>query len=535
MPTIHDDSGAQLSTVVGILGVGGGGTGSALSLTGGAGHVVRQSSVGGAFTVSALSFAEMANSPEEYIRATGNDQTAELAEALAEPSVRRVRIGPGTFVTTDTPRLNKNGAALLGSGKNITVLTLVPTVAGKAAAEFQSDNASVLYQCEIGDMTIYSPESTLRKDAIRAIDTSQLYIHDIEVTLWTGGASISPFTGKSSVGVQCSGREATYIERCYIYADIPIRISDNPNHTIDCDHWHGSDLVLGSITGDNPQLLIDSGVNLTNMLIDGDQAWVLGGYGLYYVDTATTFSSNSLKIGGSFRKEQATAQRHIIHIEHNQALYNLTINNGLWGSAAESHGIKLRKCPNAAVRDTRINGTGEALNVDSTVTPLTLDNLFTQAGATKSMGTLQLVHAHGNVTSNAPTRLFEYWQDPAAGTNLAAGRAAYFMGIIPWAKKGTLADTETTPIPSLGGGIVQGRVEITYRGATKFGAFSVYMDAAQVFIKDTTDTSRGVTETAIGSVAGRISVHYISAASILLRNRLGESVTYTMEIFQAEP
>jgi hypothetical protein len=441
-----------------------------------------------------------------------------------------------TCKTTDTITISQHRVNIVGTGRHSSYLKFEPTIGGKSGFHFTTGTNSVLYEPGIYGMTIISANITLQKFGIRATDTSGLVIRDCLITTgtalsggFTGGTAISPFTGSGSAGIRLNGREATEILNTKVFADIPLWIDDNPNVSIDVDHLHVADFYAAAL-GTNPIVYITSGVNLTHVTFDGYQIWALGGRGLYWVDTTSGQSSNHLSIS-NVRGEQVTGTAPYFQIEHNVAIYEVTFDNIEIQPPAK--GWKLRKTVRTSIRNSNYDGTTDvAIDADTTLGTLLLDNFFAQAGSTISMGGLMLVDARAKIASASPTHYFEFWHDPAA-SNFAAGKAAYFMGEYAFCKQGTLADTATTNIPSLGGTVGgSGVVEVRYTGATKFGAFSAYFDDTQAFLKDTTDASRGVTETCAGNLAGRLCVHWQTAADIVLRNRLGESVVFAFCVRQ---
>ncbi|HEX7809258.1 MAG TPA: hypothetical protein VF608_11050, partial [Thermoanaerobaculia bacterium] len=102
-----------------------------------------------------------------------------------------------------------------------------------------------------------------------------------------------------------------------------------------------------------------------------------------------------------------------------------------------------------------------------------------------------------------------------------------YMGVYQLAKTGTLASSATQQIPSRFGSIVLGRISIAFKGATKNGSFTVAVTSAGAYLESTTDASI----TGVGNVANKITVHYSSASSIVIRNNLSESVTYSYSYF----
>ncbi len=235
-------------------------------------------------------------------------------------------------------------------------------------------------------LSILSADTTYRKVGVSLVDVSIFHLADVQV------GTLNAWTGNTSRGLWVQGREISTIERATFAADIPIQISDNPNNSIDIDHFVFRDLYLiGSLasgtygSGDQPCVLIDSGVNLTNVTFDGDQTWTQNSDGLRWIDTTTAQGSLNLRLQ-NIRWEQSTnASGYVIRIEHNYVLDGLMIENVYGGLL--SNGLYLRTVRRATVKNfyfVRAGGTG--LNSDTTVSPLTLENVFFQTGATVSAG-----------------------------------------------------------------------------------------------------------------------------------------------------
>lgn len=111
-----------------------GGTGADLSATGGAGHVVRQSAVGGAFTVSPLAAAELADvAPGTY---TPTLTAVTNVAASTAHSCQYLRVGP-TVTVSGLVEVDPTGAGSVELGISLPVasnFTAAEQCAGVAAS-----------------------------------------------------------------------------------------------------------------------------------------------------------------------------------------------------------------------------------------------------------------------------------------------------------------------------------------------------------------------------------------------------------------
>jgi len=184
-----------------------------------------------------------------------------------------------------------------------------------------------------------------------------------------------------SIGLQIQGRQSSIFKNLTIVTDIPISIEDNPNSTVDADHFHFQDCYLIATDMSQPIVRIATGINLTNVTFDGYQAWVKGSYGLFWEDTTTSQSSENLRLE-NIRWEQSTnATGYAVYISHNYVLNNLTVKNLYAGSGTDHRGLYFRKCKHIHLDSTFYAGTGEALNADNSNEHITFTNCFWQAGS----------------------------------------------------------------------------------------------------------------------------------------------------------
>jgi hypothetical protein len=197
------------------------------------------------------------------------------------------------------------------------------------------------------------------------------------------------------------------VSRSTIFADRPISIEDNPNATIDIDQSHFRDLYLGAQDNTEANIKIASGVNLTNVLIDGVQSWTTGKYGLLWDDVASAAISANLRIE-NVRWEQATdSTGWMLYLSHNYALQNVIINNvyGTYDQATAlvpSNGFYLKNVRGAEIRNSLIlAGAGKtSLGIDNTNYNVWLFNVQTESAATKIIPTEKMV-IYGTATGVA--------------------------------------------------------------------------------------------------------------------------------------
>lgn len=291
-----------------------------------------------------------------------------------------IRLGVGTIKLTGTLNLSNNRVHLIGAGKWATQILFAPT-SNDTCIEV-SNGVSVVYQGSIRGMTIYSDDSTYTKVGIDLVDMSEYVLEDVIVhgsvihgggTFWSGG------TG--SIGIRTKGREALHCNRVSSFAQKPLQISENPNASIDADHFHFENMYL--IGYNNPIVTIDTGVNLTQCTFDGYQIWARGTHGLYWVDTTTSGSSNGLHLKNVRREQAENATDWLVDIEHNTSLQNLKLDS-CYGPGS-GRGIKLRNVSGVTLEQHQHSSATLALDIDSTVTRVEWVNCLWQASSTVSM------------------------------------------------------------------------------------------------------------------------------------------------------
>lgn len=309
---------------------------------------------------------------------------------------------------------------IIGGGKNSTIITFTPT--GTASCiTFDLTGASAGVQCGIRGIGFTGAGDQI-KTAIELVNTEEVTIEDIAVGTWTDATY-------ACIGIHSKGKHMAKIRNNTISADIPIQISQNTNRAtegnIDCDHyWLENNYLISDnrgATSTNANILIDSGVNLTNLKIDGG-AWHLGGYGLKWVDTGTSQAGINMSIKNVRYEQNTYADGYILDIEHNFALQNLTIEN-LYGGQ-DSKGVKLSKVVYASFKNYEYVGSTTAMEVDANTRPVVLSNCFI-VGGTLTMTGLTKIFDSGLSTAAGIASALVIYDTPALLSFLSIGANVY--------------------------------------------------------------------------------------------------------------
>lgn len=254
-----------------------------------------------------------------------------IAAAVASPT-NTVYFPPGNY-RTGPLLVQNNSVKLRGSGIYNTTLTFVPvgnvaaptsgnTDPGTCIQFCRTAGTAILYYAALSGMRITTSDTTFTKNAVRCVETSQFYCDEIQ---------IDGFYGGDSCGIQTMGHEIGLFRRVYSAACVPVRISRSPQTysgvAYSGDHFRFTDMYLrGPHTGDGVNLkpatlpnccvLVDDAVFLSNWGWEGQQAWVGGQYGLYWVNPG---NSNSFIYNLYFK-----------NIRHEQPDTTNSDGNGVW-------------------------------------------------------------------------------------------------------------------------------------------------------------------------------------------------------------
>ncbi len=320
------------------------------------------------------------------------DDTAAIQAAISATNPTSggcVYLPSGTYKVTSTINVANQRVTICGDGVS-TIILFVPTSDDVC---FNFDAGSVLLvQCAMQDICFYSTDTTYAKTAILLVDISSCVFSNIQTKSphWHGGTGGSTF-------LYIRGRDTTTISNLNVFADKPIRIGTIPAPHIaagiGCDHFNINNCYLGNTVSAYPIVTIDTGVNVTNVTIDGYQAWAGGTHGLYWDDTTASQASSSLSISNVRWEQQSGTSGWMVYIARNQQLQQLRLSN-MYGGLS-TNGISLQNCFDFTIDQVFYVGTQTGLNIDSTcnfgVIDYVINNpaaLFTNSG-TSIQGTIR--------------------------------------------------------------------------------------------------------------------------------------------------
>jgi hypothetical protein len=239
---------------------------------------------------------------------------------VSEQICGHLKLSVGRFLLETGITLDSDRIGLVGQGQRATLIQYEPSANGTAIA-LRTGSAQMEQPCLRG-FTLFSSDPTYTKVGIDIADASNAVVENIEVAGSVLAGATLYWSGADSIGIRTRGREFGMFRNIYSVADRPFVIAQNPNKTglmvIDIDHYDFHNFYL--IANGNPCVEIESGVNLTHVAFAGRQAWVKGTNGLRWVDTAASINSNFLRISGMRTEQGEDASAYSIHIEHNDAL-----------------------------------------------------------------------------------------------------------------------------------------------------------------------------------------------------------------------
>lgn len=290
--------------------------------------------------------------------------------------------GTGFNNPTDRVKLAFNGCRL----------RFAPTADNQVMATI-AKASTVLFGCSMGEVFVYSNDTTHEKIAFDIIDNSGFTSTNISTMYphWSGGGTgLDDTSGSKFFRIQ--GREMGAFKEIYIFADIPVLLMGIPApHVasgIGVDHHNFHNCNLGSMS-DNPPVTIYGGPLITDLSFTGFQAWISGNEALKWIDTTSSQVSSKVLLENVRWEQGPDATKYFLNIQHNTELQGLTLIN----CYADKNFALLRKVSNVLFVSTEYVGTDIALNVDSTVRGIEGVNCFWQAGSTNIMSGQSLIEA----------------------------------------------------------------------------------------------------------------------------------------------
>jgi Pectate lyase superfamily protein len=309
------------------------------------------------------------------------DDTAAIQAAIdAFPNgAGRVYLPHGNYRVSDTITISKNRMHFVGDGAYASQITFAPT--RDATCLKVSNGSGMVVQGSVRDIAFFSDDRTHDKTAILLSDTSSYLIENVVV----GGSVVVSgsqyWGGGTSVALRLRGREFGMLRNLQFAADRPMVIEPNPNSSISIDHFHFEDCYLTANA--HPCVQIEGGVNLTNVKFNGAQAWVFGTHGLYWSDRTSRAASILLSLSGVRWEQGQDSGAFLVYIDHNHALAGFVLRDCYGG--LERNGFFLRRCSNVNLESVWYVGHGVALDVDGSVTRISVRDCFWQTLSTSKL------------------------------------------------------------------------------------------------------------------------------------------------------
>lgn len=284
---------------------------------------------------------------------------------------------PGTYKVTDTISISQNEVHVRGVGRGASTILFVPTSA-KSCFKFFKVGLTI-DRCTLSNLRFNSTDTTYKKVAVELRDISDMHVHDINVFT---------FSGAQSVGIKILGREVSKLDKLTIFADIPIQLSVNPNSGISCNELKFSNTYLRCVDNTQACVLVDDAVYISGMIWEGFNSWVGGKYGFYWNNTTGADSSFPLIFRNIWKEQGPDATGYTFYISQTgggSPNAKQLIFDGVTADSA-CKGFYLR-----GVRYVTWNNclypsnNKEALNVDSTVINMTMNQFFAEDGSTATL------------------------------------------------------------------------------------------------------------------------------------------------------
>lgn len=319
------------------------------------------------------------------------DDTSSIQTAITGTAGKKLYFNSGEFRVRSTLIMGTNGSVWIGDGKVSTVLIWDPIV--DTVFISLTKGAAVLFRPVIKGMRIANV-ATYVVTGIKASDTSEMLLSDLQLT---GFESVV-----GNVGLQTAGREVATIERVAITADIPIKISVNPNSTISANSFHFEDVFL--VAGSTQACVhVDDNVYISQLVFDGFNSWVHGRYGFYWNNTTGTASSFPLIFTNIWREQGDDPAGYAFYVSHTGSGNLTTVKFEGCINQTSQKGWFLRGCSRVSIRDSKhVSATTESINVDATVIDLSFDNFYAEPGSTASLTGQVLVASDLKSASGSP-------------------------------------------------------------------------------------------------------------------------------------
>lgn len=311
---------------------------------------------------------------------------------LAQTGGGTIQLSGGMYGVSSVS-ITSDSIHVKGAGITTTVVLHKPTIA--SSCFIFSASSSILRNCSISDLSIYSQDITLNKIAINVGDVSVFNCKNIFVGCYPfDGSNGNMYRGTSGTGtaLYLGGRELGHVENFSAYANIPLEIGPNINFpAISLDSWTFRNCFFYTSYATNACILFDNGVNISNITFDGAQNWIGGQDGLRWIDGTSVAESYGLAISGVKEEQVVDTTGYFINIQHNTGLKGFVLSDS---TAGGRRGIKIRKVFNAKLSNYNHNQSNtEALNLDATAQTFQVEDCFWWGPSTTTISGLNRIYS----------------------------------------------------------------------------------------------------------------------------------------------
>ena len=208
----------------------------------------------------------------------------------------------GKYLVNGTIYIKYNGVKIYGTNIHTSQLKFNPSFGtpgnrAKLISIQAAKPANLIQQIVLKDFGIMATyPSTYSKQAISISDGSYITIENVSTPDWSWTTASG--TPVKNVFFVFAGRDQHTISRCNVTADMPVYITKNRNTSLyqfDVMHFH--DLSLHTWDPNEYAITFDSGVNITQWIMDGRSIALGGKGGIYFNDTKSgTATSGQITI-----------------------------------------------------------------------------------------------------------------------------------------------------------------------------------------------------------------------------------------------
>jgi hypothetical protein len=226
------------------------------------------------------------------------DSAPGLNACMAERSQAALYFPPGDFRLNSTVTISGHNVTLYSDSRATATLWAY----GCGDTLRFSNGMQEIFNDSIRNLQIYG-KGKCAQTAVHVVDGSWFEIDNVQILGFDDAKELS-------VGVRTEGREGFRLTNTNIQANLPVSMGVNPNHAyLAADHTHIADLysIVTGAKARNYHILLDSGVVVTNMTVDGQNAFARGCGILNWISTTPSVSvSYMLKIS-NLRFEQQSS------------------------------------------------------------------------------------------------------------------------------------------------------------------------------------------------------------------------------------